>query len=510
MRLKQINESTINSAKTLIWSIISDIETILNNRSEIVDWWLGENQLELNMKSDGFEIIKVYSIYDDFIRKYFEEQLTILSGTIEYRAIENTQLLETHEPLGLGYSILCSMFINFLKPKICFRKSEFNDLKEGKIRISFEEETFNEFFDEVIWLFQNNLWKFKLIYPIINFSFQFDDKIEISNKTYLVNGSNENKNQLSKELDFFYQTDADFRYISWLIDCDCWIETEIMTAPPKDLYIPRFLYQKFTGFIPSQYYQEVFYLLGYTRIKINLFSQLSETVILSNSSVKQSWIGVNGYNQITPYDDSFGYIPMSFRDNKNKQNIDDTNLISFLRYYPIFRYDLDWNPTKFALNRFYKIFYYRDFEDVILDCVIALEGLISKSSTDISLAFRLKVSAIISDKPNVRRKIYHMLKEVYNFRSLIVHGGGIKPNEISKKLKILNNLPNASEFCFNILRTILLKLIYFDNDILINQSSKLDNLSDKILLNDKFEIKTSKEYERALSALMQLLNDKYP
>ena len=74
-------------------------------------------------------------------------------------------------------------------------------------------------------------------------------------------------------------------------------------------------------------------------------------------------------------------------------------------------------------------------EDKILDLGICLEMALlgdNKNLDQLSLSFRLRGSWLIGLDKNDRKKVYTLLKEIYNYRSQVAHSGILTKNRPEK------------------------------------------------------------------------------
>lgn len=87
-----------------------------------------------------------------------------------------------------------------------------------------------------------------------------------------------------------------------------------------------------------------------------------------------------------------------------------------------------------AIKRFSKSIQERELEDKIIDLSVAIECLFSDDKQELSHKLSLRICTILGNNSNERNVIFGFMKEIYNLRSKIVHGGvnnkeGIKLNQ---------------------------------------------------------------------------------
>lgn len=101
-------------------------------------------------------------------------------------------------------------------------------------------------------------------------------------------------------------------------------------------------------------------------------------------------------------------------------------------------------------------------EDKILDLGIALEmGILddNKKNDQLSLSFRLRGSWLIGSTYEERQDIYQKLKELYDYRSQVAHGGVLCGNDRKKIKNVIENFQNYALLAERIIR----KLIFNSN-----------------------------------------------
>ena len=77
-------------------------------------------------------------------------------------------------------------------------------------------------------------------------------------------------------------------------------------------------------------------------------------------------------------------------------------------------------------------------QDAIVDYVIGLEGLLSTASerTEIRYRFAVRGSVILAEKPDQRPLLFRQLKNLYDLRSAIVHGGTPTKEDLEAALSL--------------------------------------------------------------------------
>lgn len=87
-----------------------------------------------------------------------------------------------------------------------------------------------------------------------------------------------------------------------------------------------------------------------------------------------------------------------------------------------------------ALERFNLAYEKKRFEDNIIDYVIALEALFGTMRNRIGMEIKLKSGFLVEDSKEEITEIYKFMRDLYDLRSRIVHGDGIKiPMKIGKE-----------------------------------------------------------------------------
>ena len=89
-----------------------------------------------------------------------------------------------------------------------------------------------------------------------------------------------------------------------------------------------------------------------------------------------------------------------------------------------------------ALSYFNKIYIEpHPFRDGFIDCIIALENLFLKdTSQELGYKLRIRIAHLLGQNTDNRKELFEFMKEAYSLRSTIVHG------EKSQKLQKLNDI----------------------------------------------------------------------
>ncbi len=106
--------------------------------------------------------------------------------------------------------------------------------------------------------------------------------------------------------------------------------------------------------------------------------------------------------------------------NFSKQDIEMVKkyMAKFLKYFSDDRLKL-----RIGLSRFDKGCLDRDFEDKLIDYVIALESvLIKDAGSDLKLRFSLRGASLLGNSPDERSELFAILGKAYNARNSLVHG----------------------------------------------------------------------------------------
>ncbi|MFJ5538986.1 hypothetical protein [Vreelandella titanicae] len=97
-------------------------------------------------------------------------------------------------------------------------------------------------------------------------------------------------------------------------------------------------------------------------------------------------------------------------------------------------------------------------EDKILDLGIALEMALledNKNNQQLSLSFRLRGSWLISSDDTERLSIYRQLRDIYNYRSQVAHGGVLCGNDERKIRAVRESFPGLTLISERIVRRLI-------------------------------------------------------
>ena len=131
-------------------------------------------------------------------------------------------------------------------------------------------------------------------------------------------------------------------------------------------------------------------------------------------------------------------------------------------------YDFNKNrPVDIAIRRFNYAYEKEQFEDKLIDYMIALEALFLKKDENNELTYRLalRTALFIRSKKEEINQIRKVIKRAYNIRSKIVHGSGI-----INSLDLQELTPTIEEY----VRLSLKKFLY-SNENLEELLKKIEN-----------------------------------
>ena len=95
-----------------------------------------------------------------------------------------------------------------------------------------------------------------------------------------------------------------------------------------------------------------------------------------------------------------------------------------------------------AIRRFLSANWRFDWEDILIDYMIALEALLSNTGKEINYRISLGVAVLLNENPLDRQKTFEIMKGFYNLRSKIVHGSA---GELDKaRIKLQRYFPEGS------------------------------------------------------------------
>jgi len=111
-----------------------------------------------------------------------------------------------------------------------------------------------------------------------------------------------------------------------------------------------------------------------------------------------------------------------------------------------------------ALSRLSQAKRREQIEDKILDLGIALEMALlddNKNNNQLSLSFRLRGSWLIAKDHAERKLIYRQLKDIYNYRSQVAHGGALCGNDPKEINAVREKFQDYSRLAERIIRQLI-------------------------------------------------------
>lgn len=133
------------------------------------------------------------------------------------------------------------------------------------------------------------------------------------------------------------------------------------------------------------------------------------------------------------------YSPGETRRVKVTNIIDEESLLKVESWYNYLKYDKKReivNSWNFALQEYYSACNVDTIEQGILSLITALEALFSPGSSELVYRVSLNTAMYLGDSPEKRKKLFDMVKNMYDLRSKMVHGD---VSALSKKLKSSEN-----------------------------------------------------------------------
>jgi hypothetical protein len=110
------------------------------------------------------------------------------------------------------------------------------------------------------------------------------------------------------------------------------------------------------------------------------------------------------------------------------------------------------------LNRLSQAKRRTQIEDKILDLGIALEMLLLQDNSNreqLSLSFRLRGSWLMGQSPGDRHEKYRQLRDIYEYRSHVAHGGVLCGGEEAKIESVRRSFPEYQRLAEDICRKII-------------------------------------------------------
>jgi hypothetical protein len=99
-------------------------------------------------------------------------------------------------------------------------------------------------------------------------------------------------------------------------------------------------------------------------------------------------------------------------------------------------------PFGLALHRFGTSHYARSPYDQVIDLVTALEGAMGGSNTDVLLRLRTRCACLLATANDPANAIFDDIKELYDLRSRLVHGGELAAKKLDQKMTGLSGMPD--------------------------------------------------------------------
>ena len=148
-------------------------------------------------------------------------------------------------------------------------------------------------------------------------------------------------------------------------------------------------------------------------------------------SLGKNWVGLGGVVKL----DFDGVYPKGYLNSiiKTKDR--------FLQLLPE-RQEIMENHLGIALIYYYYAFRARRLEERIINLMIAGEALLITRNTSIRTPISDRISALIAENEMDKGVISRRMRELYDLRSAIVHGGRKKPN-LKDSLELLNYVQRA-------------------------------------------------------------------
>lgn len=120
--------------------------------------------------------------------------------------------------------------------------------------------------------------------------------------------------------------------------------------------------------------------------------------------------------------------------------------------------DLDKAKTLGLANRRFLNANWRfNWEDILIDYMIALEALLSNTGQDINYRISLAVAVLLNEEPSDRQKTFELMEGFYDLRSKIVYGSAEKVDKARVNLK--QCLPEDDSLPEDTLREYVRKII---------------------------------------------------
>jgi len=134
-----------------------------------------------------------------------------------------------------------------------------------------------------------------------------------------------------------------------------------------------------------------------------------------------------------------------------------------------------------ALRRYNSALDETQFDDKIIDFMIALEALFSSDARELRYRLSLRVASFLGEDDKEKEEILEFMKKAYDARSEIVHGGIFKPFRLDGKLYDVNQ---TSHRLGEVTRLSLLKSIeYIARPEFANHDAFLDLLDKSLISN---------------------------
>lgn len=365
--------------------------------------------------------------------------------------------------------------------------TEFQNI-ENDLPFVFKEDKFDFIYQKIINSIIENYFEVTNYYIISNYGIEgVDTDFEINGVNYeLIFSSLEKRIELSKILtpllsnQDWYKAYV-FEYMQFLKECVGWIKCHVkvnlnqindMTGEFPHRYIDNL------SLIAPEFIEEFFRLLGFN-INIEYFSILDRNCynLLSLAIYDRKVYCKHGYTTQRPK--WAGKSPVFLT--KWSRNLDfNTTTRVFLLAYLQKRMNIKSSEiSNLVLNRFSTLFSNRNDYDIVIDCVIILESVLSTSITELKYQFQLKLAYILGESAFQKVLIKDFAKRTYNIRSDIVHSGKPGKNSIQRFGGMSNYLTMLKEFT----RLILLFLITEESNAVVFQLESFKDKLDDLILN---------------------------
>ena len=181
---------------------------------------------------------------------------------------------------------------------------------------------------------------------------------------------------------------------------------------------------------------------------------------------------------------SFSELHHYFSSPYSLSNADDYKLREYEKNYG--KIDLDKaKALGLAIRRFLNANWRFNWEDILIDYMIALEALLSNTGQEINYRISLGVAVLLNEEPSDRQRTFKIMKGFYDLRSKIVHGSADKADRTLLNLKryFPEGSPLPEDTLREYIRKIIQKYVYLCSDAHSGKERDyfLKLLEDKIL-----------------------------